>query len=164
MSPHPICSRDRGLICNMATNEVPRGPISGYVTDNVKRLRAERRWSLAELSVEMTRVGRPILVTGLHRIEQGKRRVDVDDLTGIALAFNVSPIALLLPPVSMGLILLTEKEGAQALAVWKWAIGIAPLHPPGHYDGGYERLGFMRRSWPVDTPEYGGISTHPYLE
>lgn len=64
--------RDR-LICTMAMNDVPRGAATSHVIENVKRLRAGLRWSLAELSNEMARVGRPMLPSGLHRIEQGKR-------------------------------------------------------------------------------------------
>lgn len=76
-------------------SEMPRGPAADHVVENMKRLRAGLRWSLAELSEEMSRVGRPILPSGLHRIEQGKRRIDVDDLVALAAALRVPPLALL---------------------------------------------------------------------
>lgn len=66
-----------------------------FVVDNIKRLRAQRRWSLAELSDELAEAGRPILPTGLQRLEHGKRRVDVDDLMAFAVAFKVAPETLL---------------------------------------------------------------------
>jgi transcriptional regulator with XRE-family HTH domain len=111
----------------MATNEVPRGPISDYVTENVKRLRAARRLSLAELSEEMTRAGRPMLASGLHRLEQGKRRVDCDDLVGLAIALDVSPITLLMPWSAHGEVELTDKVRANLLEAWDWMRGLRPL-------------------------------------
>jgi transcriptional regulator with XRE-family HTH domain len=74
---------------------VVHGPTSRKVVENVKRLRAERRWSLVELSEEMGQAGRPILSSGLHRLERGKRRVDVDDLVALARVFAVNVTELL---------------------------------------------------------------------
>ena len=51
--------------------------------------------SLQELSDRLTQVGRPILPSGLSKIESGDRRVDVDDLVGIAAALGVMPDRLL---------------------------------------------------------------------
>jgi hypothetical protein len=45
----------------------------------------------------MAAAGRPILPSGLSKIEQGQRAVDVDDLVALAIALQVNPNALLLP-------------------------------------------------------------------
>jgi transcriptional regulator with XRE-family HTH domain len=140
----------------MATNEVPRGPISGYVVENVKRLRAERKWSLAELSQEMGKAGRPTLSSGLHRLEQGKRRIDVDDLVALAAAFGVSPITLLLPPVSRGDVALTAELTADAGAAWDWIRAEHPLAVPED-DDGFAEVEFQRRALPF------GIRRYPML-
>jgi transcriptional regulator with XRE-family HTH domain len=132
----------------MATNEVPRGPISGYVVDNVKRLRADRRWSLAELSERMRQAGRPVLPSGLHRLEQGKRRVDVDDLVALAVALEVTPVTLLLPPVRSGDVQVTESITAAAKAAWGWLRGRHPLTVPED-DDGFAEIEFQRRALPV---------------
>ena len=50
----------------------------------------------------MTDLGRPIATLGINRIEAGDRRIDVDDLVALAVALDVSPIAILLPPVEDG--------------------------------------------------------------
>jgi transcriptional regulator with XRE-family HTH domain len=118
----------------MATNEVPRGPISAYVVENVKRLRAERRWSLADLSKAMGEKGRPMLSSGLHRLETGKRRIDADDLVALALAFDVSPMTLLLPWAEEGKVSLTDTVTADVRAAWLWARGEAPLQEPEDWD------------------------------
>jgi transcriptional regulator with XRE-family HTH domain len=134
----------------MATNEVPRGPISAHVVDNVKRLRTERRWSLAELSEEMSRAGKPILSSGLHRLEQGKRRIDVDDLVALAAAFDVSPITLLMPYTSKGTVKLTESLRLEALAAWDWMRGARPIDLPEEREEAMIRaVAFQARALPM---------------
>lgn len=134
----------------MATNEVPRGPISAHVVENVKRLRAGRRWSLTELSEEMTRVGRPILSTGLHRLEQGKRRIDADDLVALAAALDVSPITLLMPYTAHGTVKLTESLETEALAAWDWMRGVRPLDLPEEREEAMIRaVAFQARALPM---------------
>jgi transcriptional regulator with XRE-family HTH domain len=134
----------------MATNEVPRGPISVHVVENVKRLRTGRRWSLAELSEEMTRVGRPIRSTGLHRLEQGKRRIDADDLVGLAAALDVSPITLLMPYTAHGTVKLTESVELDALAAWDWMRGVRPIDLPEEREEAVIRaVAFQGRALPM---------------
>lgn len=114
----------------MATNEVPRGPISGYVVENVRRLRGERKWSLVELSDRMGAAGRPMLASGLHRLEQGSRRIDVDDLVALAIVFDCAPVTLLFPPDTGGDVQLTWSQTVEALVAWDWARGVRPFDLP----------------------------------
>jgi transcriptional regulator with XRE-family HTH domain len=137
----------------MAKNEVPRGPISGYVVENVKRLRADRRWSLAELSEQMSKAGRPMLGSGLHRLEQGNRRIDVDDVVALAVAFGVSPITLLLPPTGRGEVEITEAVSAEAATAWDWLRARAPLVIPED-DDGFAEVEFQRRALPFGIRSY----------
>jgi transcriptional regulator with XRE-family HTH domain len=111
-----------------ASNEVVPGPLARQVVANVKTLRTERGWTRERLSEELTKVGRPIRATGLARLEAGRRRVDADDLGGIALAFGVSPVRLLLPPEDTGdKVGLTETRSTNWQAAWRWAVGDEPL-------------------------------------
>lgn len=114
----------------MATNEVPRGPISDHVVENVKRLRANRRWSLVELSEHLGRAGRPMLASGLHRLEQGKRRIDVDDLIALAVAFEVAPISLLLPWTGDGRVQVTGTIEVDSATAWDWMRALRALDLP----------------------------------
>lgn len=50
-----------------------------------------------ELAERLEKVGRPIPVLGLRRIESEERRVDADDLVALAIVLNVSPVRLLMP-------------------------------------------------------------------
>ncbi|CAI7979452.1 hypothetical protein FRAHR75_620018 [Frankia sp. Hr75.2] len=85
--------------------------------------------TLAQLSERLGTLGRPILPTGLSKIENGERRVDVDDLVALALALDVAPNALLLPaePDSGVEVPLTAAMSAAAGEAWRWAIGLQPL-------------------------------------
>ena len=63
---------------------------------NVRQVRGERRLTLDDVRDRLTELGRPILKTGLSKIETGERRVDVDDLLALALALETTPNRLLL--------------------------------------------------------------------
>lgn len=84
--------------------------------------------SLRQLEVELASVGHPIALSALSKIENLSRRVDVDDLTAIAMALDVSPLALLIPPTRSHSdeVRLTGADGPAA-AIWRWAIGERPL-------------------------------------
>jgi transcriptional regulator with XRE-family HTH domain len=99
--------------------------------------------SLGQLSEELGKLGRPILASGLSKIETGERRVDVDDLVALAVALDVSPSRLLLPgeqpqPLTgadltwekvsrHGKVQLTPAREAEWGQAWAWACGESPL-------------------------------------
>jgi transcriptional regulator with XRE-family HTH domain len=133
----------------MAANEVVHGPASRRVVENVKRLRHERSWSLERLSKEMTEAGRPILSTGLNRLEQGRRRIDVDDLVALAAVLEVSPITLMLPFDTNGTVQVTDGLEADSMAAWEWMRGGRPLTVPANEDDlPFALIEFQRRSLP----------------
>jgi transcriptional regulator with XRE-family HTH domain len=80
-------------VAEKATN--PLGRAGETVSRNIKRLREEQRLTFVELADRLSKIGRPIPVLGLRRIERGERRVDVDDLFAFAEVFGVAPSALL---------------------------------------------------------------------
>lgn len=160
-------------ISTMATNEISQGPTSRYVVENVRRLKTDRDWSLADLSERMSEAGRPILPTGLHRLLNGKRRVDVDDLMALAAAFEVTPITLLLPTIPKGTpqqeasnVEITGKISVDAFTAWDWIRGERPL-TDYRDDQSFEMILFRRRSLPSALVQYTridetGESTHEY--
>lgn len=112
----------------MATHKVEQGPTGRRVAANVAALRADRGMTLAELSALMEKVGRPILPSGLSKIEQGTRRVDTDDLLALALALDVTPNRLLLTPTAtMDTAGITATAHTQEVVLWEWATGDRPL-------------------------------------
>jgi transcriptional regulator with XRE-family HTH domain len=143
----------------MATKEIERGPTAERVSRNVAELRERRGLSLAELSARLVLLGRPILGTGLHKIEKGTRRVDVDDLVALAMALGVTPTRLLLPPTADpegSPVELTTKRSVPWERAWAWASGQEALPAPGQpadaevsAEDAYE---FTEASRPYDPP------------
>jgi transcriptional regulator with XRE-family HTH domain len=82
----------------MGTRKVEQGPVGKAVARNIRRLRDSQGLSLHELSGRLRRIGRPILPSGISKIEAGSRRVDVDDLAALAHALGTDPNTLLKVP------------------------------------------------------------------
>jgi transcriptional regulator with XRE-family HTH domain len=116
-----------------STARVPLGPIGSYVMQNLRELRQARGLGYKELSAALHELGRDIPALGLSRIEKGTRRVDADDLVGLALALGVNPSALLLPKTvrPRDLINLTACQQELASDAWAWADGERPLPEAG---------------------------------
>ena len=74
------------------------GPVGRNLIANVERLRAERGLSLNRLSALLEEAGRPVPPLGLSRMVKAERRIDVDELAGLAAVFGVTPDVLLAPP------------------------------------------------------------------
>ena len=123
----------------------PLGQTGDMVRKNIRRIRDKRGISGPQLSGKLTELHRPIPPLGIHRIESGTRRVDVDDLVAIALALNVSPLALLLP--TEGAAVLAGGENYSAERIWRWATGIQPLFATD------DVLEFLRYSDPLHWDE-----------
>ena len=51
--------------------------------------------TLKEVSDKLGEAGRPLLPSGISKIEEGERRIDVDDLLAFAAIFEVTPTELL---------------------------------------------------------------------
>ncbi|WP_201408327.1 helix-turn-helix domain-containing protein [Mycobacterium paraintracellulare] len=85
----------------MPAKRNPLGPTGETVRENVIALRERKNLSYAQLSRKLKAAGRAIPELGLRRIEDGERRVDVDDLMALAEALEVWPIALLMPTTTM---------------------------------------------------------------
>ena len=106
------------------------GSVGQRVAKEVARLRG--RTTVRELSTRLAKLGRPILPSGITKIEQGSRRVDVDDLVALAVALKVTPTRLLLgPPPTDG----TRDDPAHE-EVWEW-------HP------WTDAAGNERQPWPI---------------
>lgn len=82
----------------MGTRKVEQGAVGKAVAHNIRQLRDNSQLSLQDLSDRLTFLGRPILPSGINKIEQGSRRVDVDDLVALAHALGTAPDVLLRVP------------------------------------------------------------------
>jgi len=126
------------------------GPTGDTARANVTRVRSESGVSFAALSGRMGELGRPMGTLALRRLESGERRVDVDDLLALAVALDVTPLSLLLPPV-MGMHVEREVTAlgmVPTVNLWRWATSTGPLDP--HADQG-ARLEWHRRVAPREV-------------
>jgi transcriptional regulator with XRE-family HTH domain len=98
---------------------------------NLRRIRQERGLSYAELARRLAKIGHPILDTGLLKIEKGDRRIDVDDLTALAIALGTTPNRLLLPDAdaghATGTCQVAPGTEETPLHLWAWADGEVPF-------------------------------------
>lgn len=110
------------------------------VAENVKALRQRRGLSQAELSRRLDALGNPIGVSALSKVENGTRRVTVDDLVALAISLDVTPNRLLLfedvepvPPDPQFRdeepVDLAGSVSVDAWEAWSWATGVDPIRP-----------------------------------
>lgn len=92
-------------------------------------------------------------ISGIQDIEAGRRTISVDQLTALADALHVSPLALLMPYSVTGdaeRVELTGVDSGLGLDVWNWLRADYPLHyePRGDAASEHEAEVFRRRSTP----------------
>lgn len=113
----------------MAKRRVELGKTGEQVRSNVRRLREQRSMTLADVSARLEGSDRPMALNTISEIENGARRVDTDDLMALAIALQVNPNALLMPPyigadVACELPVIGVVSTVEA---WDWARGRAPM-------------------------------------
>lgn len=112
------------------------------VAQNLQRIRKQRGVSLRGLAARtLDRPAARLPANAIHEIEQGVRRVDVDDLMSLAAALDVSPALLLMPQPDLpdeeggGVVYLFDpEEPLAAEQVWDWITGHAPLRDEPWWD------------------------------
>lgn len=111
----------------MAGKQMDLGPTGETVRDNVSRLRRGRDLTYVDMSRELEELGRRIPPLGLRRIENGERRVDVDDLVALARVLWVDPVTMLLPAVMQaGRVVSTSGGRLPVEYARDWMHGIPP--------------------------------------
>lgn len=127
----------------------PLGVSGETVRANIKRVRGDKGMSQNDLSAKLREVGRPIPTLGIHRIENGDRRVDVDDLVAIAVALGVSPTTFLVPDSLDGSDPVTAtglSKTYPATALWDW---MRMDHFIDRASTGMEQFEFIKRAAPT---------------
>lgn len=103
---------------------IVRGPTGNRLAVNVQTVRQRRGLTIRALSARLAEVGRPILPSGLVRIESGARAVDVDDLVALASVLGCTPNTLLLDPAADDTAVpITGGRILTARHAWEWARG-----------------------------------------
>ncbi|WP_079624574.1 helix-turn-helix domain-containing protein [Mycobacteroides abscessus] len=131
------------------------GPTMETVRHNFVRLLGERKVSMRALAAEMPDGPGRLTHSALSEIARGIRRVDVDELTALAVALGISPITLLMPYDEDGynddnLVQLTGTEAVFGADLLRWLRGEAPLDLARRADlDDFEAEAFRRRSLPI---------------
>lgn len=87
------------------------------------------------LSQRLSELGHPLLPSGITKIEQGKRGVDVDDLVALARALEVRPEQLLSGRASLaGRVLQSSRELGESSADVLVALGAVRTHVNGYLE------------------------------
>lgn len=106
---------------------------------NLLKLRKLRGHTVRSLSEKLSEIGRPILPSGITKMEAGTRRCDIEDLVALAVALDVSPVTLLLPDIdsvtnieadvinTSKAVQLTENVSVPWEIAWRWAHGTDQL-------------------------------------
>jgi transcriptional regulator with XRE-family HTH domain len=136
------------------------GPTGQAVAVNVARIRNALGMSTYRLSEILADLGRPIAASAISKIEGGTRRVDTDDLMALAVAFDVPPAAILLPPVAEGRMALLDGYEDEAAKIWNWAESSWPLRVPAEDDGEYWNA-WQSRSKPPGRRQFRATGAVP---
>jgi transcriptional regulator with XRE-family HTH domain len=145
---------------------VQLGATGEQVRANVRRLRERLGLSQAQLARQTSGTSRPLASTAINEIENGARRVDVDDLVSLAVALGVNPNALLMPD-RVGDEFDIEVSGAGVVnssRAWRWARGHAPIDDYGVETGSDDeqsaaRANFRMRIEPRALPPRLAVTT-----
>lgn len=115
---------------------VEYGPTGGQVAKNVRRLRRRRRLTMHDLAERLRAAERPVVASGIAKIERLERQVNVDDFAALAVALGVSPGALLLPleDSSAESVEVTGAGSVSAASAWAWVSNKGPLPAVGAAD------------------------------
>jgi len=123
------------------------------VGKNLKRIRTAAGMTTRVLAASLAENGAPMSPSGISEMENGRRGVNVDQLTALAAALEVSPAALLTPitddanPDAEVMLSGTSTERAEDMHLW--LTGQRSLNADIMDD--FEREAFRRRSNPVWT-------------
>ncbi len=107
--------------------------MASVVAANVVRVRKLRGLTVRQLSERLSELGAPLLASGITKIEQRQRKVDVSDLVALAAALNTSPAVLLVPDVDLDEerpVAVTPARVVSASDAWWWVTAQQALPRP----------------------------------
>ena len=143
----------------MASRRVEIDSTGETVRERIAALRKQQGLSLSGLAAKLRDLGRSYGLSSLSDIENGGRRVDVDDLVAFAQVLNVSPATLLMPPAAdRNEPIAATGVKISAGAYWGWLQALRPLQGG---DSATELMKFRLGAgpgWGVRIGEGGGMS------
>ena len=96
--------------------------------DRLRTVRERKRWKQFQLAERVTEMGAPMHQTAIAKIENGERKVTLDDAMRLAAALDVSPLSLILPLGDEDAMSLAPRaEPMPAKLVRAWIDGTLPV-------------------------------------
>ncbi len=88
--------------------------------------RSRRGWTQQELADRMADLGEPINRSGIARLENGERKVSLDEAVAFAIALGVPPYALVVPRQVDREVRVTSKWAMAGPSMLAWWRGVQP--------------------------------------
>lgn len=177
-------SRNQDRSVSLMGTATEPGPTGLRLGKNLRTVRGQT--SVRELSARLRELGRPLLPSAISKIENGARRVDVDELLALSVALDCTPNRLLIGPeadseqitltagqIQSPAVSGTLETNPTARDAWKWARGVEPLdvgifvtntdeEETAAYGALAERRRrFQRENQPDDVPDQTDYSSLP---
>lgn len=136
------------------TDDDPSRAVAATVAQNVQELRLASRHTIRSLSARLAELGIKITSQQISNLENGNRGVSPDELMALAVAFEVSPMRLLLPDLlsPRQRVQVTPTTEVDAQAALNWAEGRQPLDPERREVWSVRRFSLSR--WDESHPLY----------
>lgn len=130
-------------------------PTSRRVSRAIAARRGELNLTLLQLSTRLSTLGHSLSIDQLSRLENGHRRVTLDDLVPLAIALEVTPSFLLAGGFGdVGTVMVTEALPATAGDFALWLTGLEPmLIWTDEVSGLRLHVNWVTRVWPFLTPK-----------
>lgn len=139
-----------------------KGRTGNAVGTHVRRARERLGIDLAGLAQRLADVNWPIAKSALSRLENGQRRVDVDDLVALSVVLHVSPLELLLGSGDQLVTPTAVPDGMLRDELWAWAAGEVELDPGSLAEWWREQIAvFMSRLEGLKSLEENPSAWHP---
>jgi len=104
--------------------------VSEVFAERVHAVRKSRGWTQQELANRLAELGAALHQTAVAKVENGTRKVSLDDAFLFATALEVSPTWLVTMPSGTDPVAVAPKVQCSPAVVRGWLRGAAPL--PGH--------------------------------
>jgi transcriptional regulator with XRE-family HTH domain len=105
----------------------PPGPTCAHVAANLKTARRAVGMDMRTFATRVKEAGRAMSAAAISKVENGDRRVDVDDLAVFAFVLGTTPAVLLSPPVGMGAPTGVPADTFTTEELDQWARGMVAL-------------------------------------
>lgn len=120
-----------GKVGHVANKAIEEGASARTARENLRRLRTESDLTWTGLSKMLADYGRKIPPISLRRIEDGDRRMDIDDLMALSFVLNVSPVRLLLPVREPDRVVeITGPGERHSEEAWSWVLSGTSIGSP----------------------------------